>query len=567
MATSGDQDLAIDTARPLYRNRSSRHPRAVVTGEQREPTAPKPRHESIEVVAAWVLRARRIAAHSLCQDRGQLDKYATRFRITAYADGRLVGHRTLPDEERLESLAARIRPLMLPGERIFFKDVVEAVRRRVADLGHTMPQEDADRLDRIAASWAWHTIDDASGSRVLVEQGQPQTPGVVTFAATMAQLGGGWFYTDVAHNSPTGPRRVALEFPMAERFAAAVQMFAGLAGVVLDALNLIEDLDRRGYLELDPEVWISAVTVETGEVEQELSTAKFAPTGTPMPPIGGPAGPEWTTANLETLGRLAGQLHNLTARLLDQNEELLSSWPAVLHRPSDLNDGPYPALRLGNLVDVPLPDDPDDASAHEATLRFEIDHRCNETLLKQLELLRDLSWTRVIKVEGADGTVMAILRLHEGLGVTGLVELAAIEACRDLVTLEQLADVELPVLTELPSPDELVRWRILRLVLQGATTNAGPPALEVVSSNGQPPAVVKIEAHGEIVNGRTIPMPETIMWHPQITCAESDQPGIFRLAPPEGDLFRIWAPLLQQPDFDPHIATPAAWGLPWPTIG
>lgn len=515
------------------------------------------------MVEAFVTRARRIASHSLCQDRVQLEAYANQFKLTVYGDDRLVYHRTLPDEERFESLAGRIRPLLLLNERIYFNSVLEALRDRISHLGLALAEGDVERLDRLAADWAWRLIEDSTGGGMFVEQSPSSTPGLPTTVATMAQLGGGWFYTDLAHNSPTGPRRVALEFPMAERFAAAVHMFAGLAIVVLDLLRMIEELDKRGLLQLDPGVWTSAVTAQTGEVDLELATAQFAPAGTKLPSLGASGGPEWTIATFETLGQLVGKLHNLTARVLGREGELLSSWPAILYHPTGSDNVRRRAMRLGNLVDLPLPQHTDDESIYSARLCFDVAHHTNATLLKQLELQRDLSWSQAIELDSPDGVLLVRLGIAEGLGHTGVHELAAIEACRDLAALEQLAQVSLPVLVELPTPDELVKWRILRLILAGLLTESGPESIDVVSDNGNPPGVVRVEAHEECVNGTTLPVPELLLWHARMTSVATGEAGVFRVSPPPGELFRIWAPALQQENFDPTSASLTAWALPW----
>src|SRR4051794_14815961 len=68
-----------------------------------------------EIVARFVLRARRVEAHSLVQDReafAELAEEKGTIRLTVDGSGTMT--RSLPaDEEVFESLAARVRPLVL----------------------------------------------------------------------------------------------------------------------------------------------------------------------------------------------------------------------------------------------------------------------------------------------------------------------------------------------------------------------------------------------------------------------------------------------------------------------
>lgn len=67
-----------------------------------------------EAIERFVLRARRVEAHSLVRN-GYAERYATSelvLRITAAGDMSLESV-ILPDEEAVESLAARLRPFIV----------------------------------------------------------------------------------------------------------------------------------------------------------------------------------------------------------------------------------------------------------------------------------------------------------------------------------------------------------------------------------------------------------------------------------------------------------------------
>ena len=84
--------------------------------------------ELIAIIDGLGLRARRILAHSMCADEDALTNladgaswYATR------KDGVESLRRVLPNEEILESLAARVRPLLLKRDPVHYGYVLNAL--------------------------------------------------------------------------------------------------------------------------------------------------------------------------------------------------------------------------------------------------------------------------------------------------------------------------------------------------------------------------------------------------------------------------------------------------------
>jgi hypothetical protein len=87
-----------------------------------------------DLVRRFVVRARRIAAHSLVRDWGRLtglaeDGFRVRGDIST-GTTRIVS-RLPPDEEVFESLVARLRPLILQGDALHYTKVFGA-------LGHVL---------------------------------------------------------------------------------------------------------------------------------------------------------------------------------------------------------------------------------------------------------------------------------------------------------------------------------------------------------------------------------------------------------------------------------------------
>lgn len=88
-----------------------------------------------ETLRRFVLRARRVHAHSIVQDWDELLRHA-HGGFDGYLDlaGRMTITRRLPaDEEVFESLASRVRPLTVKSEPIYYAKVFDAIKRLVGE--------------------------------------------------------------------------------------------------------------------------------------------------------------------------------------------------------------------------------------------------------------------------------------------------------------------------------------------------------------------------------------------------------------------------------------------------
>lgn len=87
------------------------------------------RERQEQVLTAFVLRARRVRAHSLALDLPALRQMQhPQFTIIGRTDSRYVTLRTeYPPEEQVESAAARIRPLLLQGDDTHYGKAMSAL--------------------------------------------------------------------------------------------------------------------------------------------------------------------------------------------------------------------------------------------------------------------------------------------------------------------------------------------------------------------------------------------------------------------------------------------------------
>jgi hypothetical protein len=253
---------------------------------------PRTDEELLAIVAAFVLRARRVLAHSLCADEAALLALADGAWIAIRKEGVESLQRRLPNEESLESLAARVRPLTLQDDGIHYNQVLNALSALLVRHGH--PQE---------AEWCrnlkkdWKSVDIKGGEPgYVVSQATPGSEEPATELTDVA-LANAWFYGDLVHADQT-QIEAAEVFPIDNRFAAAAVRTAQLAIMARDTLSYIWSLVDDSLISLTREV-LEVVPVKVEPKELQMTGFYTAPAGTPIP---GPAGQDldasWKTAAL-----------------------------------------------------------------------------------------------------------------------------------------------------------------------------------------------------------------------------------------------------------------------------
>ena len=87
---------------------------------------------SKEILEKFVLRARRIEAHSLVSSQKLWRYLNPRITVKRSSSGMCNADFPFPDEEKFESLVARMRPLLVESESIYFSKVIQALDALVA---------------------------------------------------------------------------------------------------------------------------------------------------------------------------------------------------------------------------------------------------------------------------------------------------------------------------------------------------------------------------------------------------------------------------------------------------
>jgi hypothetical protein len=232
-----------------------------------------------KTLSAFVLRARRVEAHSLAADRDALQKLASvemkmQFRV---GEEMAVLVQRFPPEEQVESAAARVRPLILQGDPVHFAQVMIA-------LNYFSKDSDDDSLKEgvVAVKKKWSRIKprgkDMLGSSTQIED----AAGNKSDFLSDNELGFGWIYGDVVH-ADEDRREATKMHGVAERYKAAVPIVARIMIYTMVSLNLLRHMQKTGLLQLDEELFTEDVVVTETEFRSEMR-AWFAPVGTPLPP-------------------------------------------------------------------------------------------------------------------------------------------------------------------------------------------------------------------------------------------------------------------------------------------
>lgn len=208
---------------------------------------------------AFVVRARRVEEHSLGRDRERLAAWAQgKMVVRVHPDGRSELMRLLPDEELLDSLAARCRPFILKGDPVHHGRVLNA-------LGYLTPQS-ATTATLDAIRGRWKSLDpDSDDQQLLGYSVQVRRGDEAAFSGTVGDkaLAYAWLYGDLVHASTVALSDVA-PHQLDTRFEAATLLVANLAMMAIATLNLVRTLTTTGDLAIDNDVFVGPV-VARGE--------------------------------------------------------------------------------------------------------------------------------------------------------------------------------------------------------------------------------------------------------------------------------------------------------------
>lgn len=239
--------------------------------------------QHLRSLKSFVLRARRIRAHSLAKDARLLVKLQNpQFKVLFTPEtGEMKVVLDLPPEEQVESAAARVRPLILNDEDTFHAKVMNSLLYfgRKSDL----PEEDMKVLREWKKEWAKVN---PKGKTLGFYEVRVQVPGEAETRISDNALAFSWIYGDVVH-ADSARREEGRVYGVEERFRAAVPVVVRLMTLAMATLTITERLNARGVLPdlggvFDEDVVVSE---EAHEVETRVYVAEYDENGNiPAPP-------------------------------------------------------------------------------------------------------------------------------------------------------------------------------------------------------------------------------------------------------------------------------------------
>lgn len=205
---------------------------------------PETLHERhVERIRRFVTRGLHVETHSfIVKHAHQLVDWAHgRIDVTIHGDGTVSIAIPLPDVEAMESMAARVRPLILHNEVANFSNVLESVGYLVRDL----PKDEYLRIAHQTLKKAWKARRPEAGRKLAYEVWVDDLGAITDVDLALA-----WLYADLIHQDLDAHMR-ALKVDQRGRYQAGVLVLCSVAYHVKAAMNLVRMIADRGLIDLD----------------------------------------------------------------------------------------------------------------------------------------------------------------------------------------------------------------------------------------------------------------------------------------------------------------------------
>lgn len=232
---------------------------------------------TMDNLARFVLRARIVQDHSLAQDIKALEKLTNiDFRLV-YQKNSVTGEEyfsfcdiNVPHTEQVESAAARVRPVFLFSDGIFYADVLAFIYEKIAD-------DDKKRIILKLLRECQMADPDYPKS------GKGKRAGDGGSGFSNKDLAGSWLYGSLLHDDEKR-RTFSDATGIDAAYHAAVHSVSAMMLCVIKILHFITILVCGSKLDLDPDLWTSDVTFRgtTLSFPGEVSVY-VAKVGTPIP--------------------------------------------------------------------------------------------------------------------------------------------------------------------------------------------------------------------------------------------------------------------------------------------
>lgn len=483
-------------------------------------------YTDIEILKMFVIRGRRIGAHSLMADDAESVRSLARSSFGVAVGLEIESSFTTslpPEEEQFESLAARIRPLILASEPVHHKKVLDAVRR-LLDEADGVTNQMHQGLDRLAELWV--TVDPEDGElqawSMWTQKSDSSGP---RHDATDSVHALGWLYSDLVHVELRKERAVAAEFPMSQRYLAASQVLSRVALAAVDTLAFVKALADAGILDLPESLWTKDVVAP--EVMEETGRLYLGQPGMELSDGVAPMhlNDSFFLATLTSMSRVQGRRADIL--FLDESgEEMDRHEGAVIDLQVDEDARTLTVLVENSVrIDIYVETDQDGKAAGAAQVNGEIVAKTNRAL--------HAHYDHIVKASRADRVVLAI----ENLGVftmpklessAAMVTFAAVYTCLldDVIAIEDIAGESLPMLRSAKlTTGDLTEARWVRLLMEGKILTSGSSYLKVPAEE-QPSADVPVvlPAGKASAAGVELPALRVVFLSTNTTVCRADKP-------------------------------------------
>ncbi len=519
----------------------------------------------------FALRARRIAAHSLAADRERLAEMANpRMAANLNLNGQIEFRRELPNEETFESLAARLRPVLLNRESVHHQKVLTAL-----EITLRQPAQDTDDLaairaevQRLRVAWSRHDESKPTLHRYAVQRakvdGTESTPQV-----SDSQLALAWLYGDLVHVDVKGEKFDGTLLPIKERYAAAVSYFSGVALLCAWTFDVITDLAHRGLLKLGSDVMDIPVVVGSNELV-ETGVAYIAPVGTAMPNLANPmeSAPEGFNQFTVTEWLRMDPNNRVQVRLEAEDGALVAEYDAAVRdRQTEGERLVWRALVAGCVIcEVTFDVDGEQIKPSDFQVRF-AKPTTNRMALDEARFVRDVYRSSSVRFIASGQDFFGVAPSNpseEDLHANDI----SIDSLGDLVAIEDITGQEIPLASGTINDWQRVELRRARLLWEGHVVPFTGGPVPTVAVTGIVPHYVLVPAGALVFADTKYPSPQFAMRHPQMV-AENVEPvpdseppqDSMRMAVPVEEPFVAWMPDRVAVESDADLVHPTPWGL------
>lgn len=246
----------------------------------KKPDMPQTMGEACEILCRFVVRARRVASHSMVKD-GSYRKFATGKLSVRFIEGvqPSIKHELPADQEVFESLASRLRPCIVRSEPIFLGKVFASLDLLIG--GRNITDEQKQLLDEHRRRFG-QLSEKKDGVSYTVQTFDPDgTP--TTDRLSDLLIGDAWMYGDLVHADPHAKKAEAMRLSYDDRYQAATLFFSQLTRIVMDMLILVTDLNTQLEFNLEATAWSEQVDVSDEQPSIPITMPYVFPQGTVIP--------------------------------------------------------------------------------------------------------------------------------------------------------------------------------------------------------------------------------------------------------------------------------------------